>query len=147
MHRLLAAGVVLGLAILANGRTWQPLVWASPDGPPSIEMTGRDRPRPRPPVIIPPKGKAPDVIYVPTPQEVVDAMLKLARVRKLDVVYDLGCGDGRIVVTAARQFAAYGFGFEIDPQRIKESQENARKAQVNHLVSFHHADIFTLDLR
>ncbi|MCA9666397.1 MAG: class I SAM-dependent methyltransferase [Myxococcales bacterium] len=62
--------------------------------------------------------REPDVIFVPTPQSVVDAMLKLAKVGKNDVVYDLGCGDGRIVITAARQFGARGVGIDIDPQRI-----------------------------
>src|SRR5260221_7322791 len=63
--------------------------------------------------------KEPDVIYVATPQEVVDKMLELAEVKKTDVVYDLGCGDGRIVVTAAKKFGAKGVGFDIDPVRVK----------------------------
>src|SRR5512146_108847 len=66
--------------------------------------------------------RVPDVIYVPTPQAVVDAMLKLANVTKDDVVYDLGCGDGRIVVTAARKYGARGVGVDLDPERIKESR-------------------------
>ena len=66
--------------------------------------------------------------YVPTPQDVVDRMLALAKVTKSDVVYDLGCGDGRIVVTAAKQFGAKGVGVDIDPQRIKESEANAEAA-------------------
>jgi len=64
------------------------------------------------------------VPYVPTPQEVVDRMLELAQVKKGDVVYDLGSGDGRIVVTAAKKYGVKAIGFEIDPQRIKESHEN-----------------------
>jgi precorrin-6B methylase 2 len=148
MRRASIAGIVLIVAMMANGEPGRTVAWASPDDPPvSIEMTGMERPRPRPPVFVPPKGRRPDVIYVPTPQEVVDAMLKLARVKKHDVVYDLGCGDGRIVVTAAKKYGAYGFGFEIDPERIKDSQENARKAAVTHLATFHHADVFTLDLK
>ena len=71
--------------------------------------------------------RTPDVIYVPTPQEVVDAMLKLAKVTKDDVVYDLGCGDGRIVVTAARKYGARGVGIDIDPQRIREAQRERRR--------------------
>src|SRR3712207_2204166 len=71
-----------------------------------------------------------DVPYVPTPQVVVDKMLEMAAVTKDDVVYDLGCGDGRIVVTAAKQFGARGLGVDIDPDRIKDSNANARKARV-----------------
>jgi SAM-dependent methyltransferase len=74
--------------------------------------------------------------YVPTPQEVVDRMLQLAAVTKGDVVYDLGCGDGRIPITAARVYGARGVGVDIDPQRIAEANANARQAGVTHLVSF-----------
>jgi ubiquinone/menaquinone biosynthesis C-methylase UbiE len=84
----------------------------------------------------------PDVIFVPTPQSVVDAMLKMARVTKDDVVYDLGCGDGRIVVTAAKQFGARGVGIDIDPKRIQESNANATAAGVTNLVKFMNTDIF-----
>ena len=84
----------------------------------------------------------PDVIFVPTPQSVVDAMLKLAKVTKDDVVYDLGCGDGRIVVTAAKQFGARGVGIDIDPKRIQESNANAVAAGVTDKVKFLHTDIF-----
>ncbi len=86
--------------------------------------------------------RSPDVIFVPTPQAVVDAMLKMANVSKNDVVYDLGCGDGRIVITAAKQFGARGVGIDIDPQRIKESNENAVAAGVTDKVKFMNADIF-----
>jgi SAM-dependent methyltransferase len=84
--------------------------------------------------------------YVPTPQEVVDRMLALAKVTKSDVVYDLGCGDGRIVVTAAKQFGAKGVGVDIDPQRIKESEANAKAAGVQDLVSFKLQDAMTVDV-
>ena len=84
--------------------------------------------------------------YVPTPQDVVDRMLKLGGVTKDDVVYDLGCGDGRIVVTAAKQFGARGVGVDIDPQRIKESEANAKAAGVEHLVSFKLQDAMTVDV-
>src|SRR6476619_6875725 len=67
--------------------------------------------------------RPPDVIFVPTPQEVVEAMLKLAKVTKNDVVYDLGSGDGRIPITAAKTYGARGVGIDIDPQRIKEATE------------------------
>ena len=90
--------------------------------------------------------RRPDVIYVPTPQAVVDKMLELAEVKKGDVVYDLGCGDGRIVVTAAKKFGVKAIGFDIDPQRIKEATENVKKNKVEDLVTIKQADIFTLDL-
>jgi ribosomal protein L11 methylase PrmA len=86
------------------------------------------------------------VPYVPTPQEVVDRMLELAEVKKGDVVYDLGSGDGRIVVTAAKKYGVRAIGFEIDPQRIKESTENIKKAGVGHLVEIRQRDIRTIDL-
>jgi SAM-dependent methyltransferase len=90
--------------------------------------------------------KAPDVIYVPTPQPVVDKMLELARVTKDDLVYDLGCGDGRIVVTAAKRYKAHAIGFDIDPVRVKEARANVKKNKVEHLVTIEQKDIFTLDL-
>ena len=90
--------------------------------------------------------RKPDVIYVPTPQEVVDKMLELAEVTKDDLVYDLGCGDGRIIVTAAKKYGARGVGYDINPKRIKESLENVEKNNVGHLVRIEQEDIFTLDL-
>src|SRR3954464_8785893 len=78
----------------------------------------------------------PDVIFVPTPQEVVDRMLEMAKVGKGDVLYDLGSGDGRIPVTAARRFGIRATGIDIDPQRIAEANENAQKAGVTKLVTF-----------
>jgi hypothetical protein len=90
--------------------------------------------------------KVPDIEYVPTPQNVVDKMLEVAKVTKADVLYDLGCGDGRIVVTAAKKFGVKAFGFDVDPQRIKESKENAKKAGVEDLVTFEKRDICTVDL-
>jgi tRNA G37 N-methylase Trm5 len=86
------------------------------------------------------------VPYVPTPQEVVDRMLELAQVKKGDVVYDLGSGDGRIVVSAAKKYGVKAVGFEIDPQRIKESHENIKKAGVEQLVEIRQQDIRTVDL-
>jgi SAM-dependent methyltransferase len=81
---------------------------------------------------VPPKL---DVPFVPTPQEVVDRMLALAKVGKSDTLYDLGCGDGRIVVTAARQFGAHGVGIDLNPERIAEAEANAKKAGVEKRVS------------
>jgi len=89
-----------------------------------------------------PAPRDPDVIFVPTPQSVVDAMLRLAKVTKDDVVYDLGCGDGRIVITAAKQFGARGVGIDIDPARVKDSLENTRTAGVTDRVKILQADIF-----
>ena len=86
------------------------------------------------------------VPYVPTPQQVVDRMLELAEIKKGDVVYDLGSGDGRIVVTAAKKYGVRAIGFEIDPERIKESAENIKKAGVGHLVEIRQQDIRTVDL-
>ena len=91
--------------------------------------------------------RKPDVHYVPTPEEVVAEMLKLANVGKDDVIYDLGCGDGRIVITAAQKYGARGVGIDIDPERIKESNENARKAGVTDRVKFLQQDLFTTDFR
>ncbi|MCS7160351.1 MAG: methyltransferase domain-containing protein [Gemmatales bacterium] len=90
--------------------------------------------------------RRPDVIFVPTPQPVVERMLELAKVTKADVVYDLGCGDGRIVVTAAKKYGCKAVGFDIDPVRVKESLENVRKNGVEDLVKIEQKDIFTLDL-
>ncbi len=84
--------------------------------------------------------------FVATPQEVVDQMLRMAEVRKDDVVYDLGSGDGRIVITAARRYGARGIGFEIDPKLVRLSRENARRAGVEHLVEFREEDVMTVDL-
>ena len=87
-------------------------------------------------------SQTPDVIFVPTPQEVVDEMLKLAKVHKGDVLYDLGSGDGRIPVTAAKRFGIRAYGIDIDPQRIQEANENARKNGVTNLVQFRQEDLF-----
>ncbi len=91
--------------------------------------------------------REPDVIFVPTPQNVVDEMLKLAKVHKGDVVYDLGCGDGRLVVTAAKQYGVRAVGIDINPVRIKESEENARQAGVTDRVSFRNEDLFEADIK
>ena len=91
------------------------------------------------------RAQAPDVIFVPTPQEVVDEMLKLARVGKGDVLYDLGSGDGRIAVTAAKRYGIRAYGIDIDPQRIQEANENARKNGVTDLVQFRREDLFKAD--
>lgn len=88
-----------------------------------------------------------EVPYVPTPENVVEQMLKLANVKKTDVLYDLGSGDGRIVVTAAQKFGAHGVGYDLNPERIKEANENAQKAGVTDRVTFRQEDLFKADLR
>jgi len=97
----------------------------------------------RPPAV---PSRKPNVVYVPTPMVVVDKMLELAQVKQSDVVYDLGCGDGRIVVTAAKRFGCRAYGYDIDPQRVAESLDNVAKEGVGHLVTIEQKDIFTLDL-
>ena len=89
--------------------------------------------------------REPDVRYEPTPQPVVREMLRLAGVGPNDVVYDLGSGDGRIPITAAREFGARGVGIDIDPQRIRESEANARAAGVTDRVHFRNEDLFEAD--
>ena len=87
-----------------------------------------------------------DVPYEPSSEEVVKAMLEIAQVGKDDLVYDLGCGDGRIVIAAAQKTGAHGVGVDMDPERIKESLENARKANVTNRVQFFQRDLFETDI-
>ena len=90
--------------------------------------------------------RRPDIHWVPTPPAVVDAMLKLADVKPTDVVYDLGCGDGRIVVTAAK-LGARAIGIDIDPQRVKEATERAQKMGVSDKVEIRQGDLFEADIK
>jgi SAM-dependent methyltransferase len=90
--------------------------------------------------------QVPRAPYVATPPDVVDRMLMLATVTPRDLVYDLGCGDGRIVIAAAQKFGARGVGVDIDPARIAEAQRNAARAQVEHLVTFHTQDVMDTDV-
>jgi SAM-dependent methyltransferase len=102
---------------------------------PMLAQTGQKRP------------DAPQLApYVPTPAEVVDRMLQLGQVGKNDVLYDLGCGDGRIPITAAKRFGARGVGVDIDPQRIAEANANAKKEGVSHLVTFKLQDALATDV-
>jgi len=87
-----------------------------------------------------------DVPYVPTPEKVVEEMLKLANLKPGDELYDLGSGDGRIVITAARKYGVRGVGVDINPQRIKEANENAQKEGVTDKVAFHKNDLFQEDI-
>ena len=91
--------------------------------------------------------RTPDVPYVSTPTAIVDGMLNLAAVTDTDVVYDLGCGDGRIVIAAAKRFGARGVGVDIDPIRIDEARANAIAAGVADRVTFRVQDLFATDLR
>src|SRR3989442_16036817 len=93
----------------------------------------------------PRRNQAPDVIFVPTPQEVVEEMLRLANVKKGDVLYDLGSGDGRIPVTAAKKFGVRAVGIDIDQERIQEANANAKKKGVTRLVKFRNEDLFQAD--
>src|SRR5512145_80714 len=88
-----------------------------------------------------------DVPYVPTHESLVDEMLRMAKVGKNDVLYDLGSGDGRIVIAAARQFGTRGVGYDIDPDRVREANANARRAGVTDKVKFVQGDIFEADIK
>ena len=88
----------------------------------------------------------PDVVYVGTPYDVVLAMLEMANISKDDIVYDLGCGDGRVVALAAKKYGCRGVGYDIDPERVRASVENVKKNGVEHLVEIIQADLFTIDL-
>src|SRR5215467_139947 len=88
-----------------------------------------------------------DVPYVPSPNPVVEGMLKLAGVKKGDVVYDLGCGDGRIVIAAAKDYGARGVGVDINPERVQEARANAKKASVDEMVKFEENDLFKANIR
>ena len=86
------------------------------------------------------------IVYVPTPHRIVDKMLQVAKLKSTDVLYDLGCGDGRILVAAAKKYGARAVGFDIDPARIAEARENVARAGVESLVTIERADVVTVDL-
>lgn len=92
------------------------------------------------------KNRSPDVVFVPTPDDIVNKMLQMAEVTKDDVLYDPGCGDGRIVVTAAKKFGCRGVGIDISPQRVKEAVANARRNNVEKLVKIVEQDIYEVDM-
>jgi ribosomal protein L11 methylase PrmA len=89
----------------------------------------------------------PDVVYVGTPYDLVSMMLQMAKVKKSDMVYDLGCGDGRMLVLAAQKYGSHGVGYDIDPVRVQESLNNVGRNNVEKLVKIIQEDIFTVDLR
>jgi len=95
-------------------------------------------------VVVPPDANGP---YVPTEHNVAEGILKLASVKSTDVVYDLGCGDGRIVVMAAKNFGAHGVGVDINPVRIQEARANATLYNLENLVRFEEGDLFNADLQ
>jgi SAM-dependent methyltransferase len=130
-----AAGVVIAAAMVLVGEA-VPRATQTPPAAPQQSVVDQATPL-----------RQPDVIYVPTNPEVVDAMLKMANVTKDDVVYDLGCGDGRIVVAAARAYGAKAIGVDIDPQRIAEANANAKTAGVEGRVKFILGDLFEQDFK
>ena len=92
------------------------------------------------------RTREPDVVFVPTPSDIVDAMLTIARVGSSDLVYDLGSGDGRILIAAAKMYGAHGVGIDIDPERVREATANARANNVADKVTFRQEDLFTADI-
>jgi hypothetical protein len=92
------------------------------------------------------KARDPDVVFVPTPQEVVDKMLELAKVKKNDVLFSLGCGDGRYMVTASKKYGCRSVGFDIDPDRVRDSKQNIARNRLEKLAHVRQRDIFKLDL-
>jgi ribosomal protein L11 methylase PrmA len=90
--------------------------------------------------------RTPDVVYVGTPYDLISKMLQMARVKKSDRVYDLGCGDARMLVLAALKYGCRGVGYDIDPERVEASRDNVKKNKVENLVEIIQADIFTVDL-
>jgi precorrin-6B methylase 2 len=109
-----------------------------------ISALGR-LPAPTPAPAAQPQDRPLDVPFVPTPQEVVDRMLELAEIREGDVLYDLGCGDGRIVIAAAKRYGIKAIGVDIDPERIAESRANVAREGVGDLVEIRQADLFQTD--
>lgn len=91
--------------------------------------------------------RRPDIGYIPTSPEVVEAILTLVELKKDDIIYDLGCGDGRILIAAAQQKGSYGIGIDIDSERIREAEINAKNAGVTHCVEFRHQDLFCCDFK
>lgn len=91
-------------------------------------------------------SRRPDIGFIPTPPHVVDLILDMAQLRSTDVIYDLGCGDGRILIAAAQRYGVRGVGIDIDRDRIHAAQQNAQDAQVDHQLEFRVQDLYTTDL-
>lgn len=137
MKSTLFSSLILLAASAAHSQTSPAASEAGRSAPVAAEAAAAPAPAPE---------KKPDVIFVPTPQAVVDEMLRMAEIGPKDVIYDLGCGDGRIVVTAAQRYGVKAVGYDIDPVRVQEAREKVRAAGVGHLVRIEQADVFTLDL-
>lgn len=138
LQKLSGALLVLGLLVSGAGTTASHAQ--------ETDTTGVVSPPPLPDIQqVFPDTQQSDVPYVPTPQPVVDRMLEMADLDSSDVVYDLGSGDGRIVIRAARTYGARGVGIEIDAERIEEARKNAEEAGVTDLVEFRQADLFEAD--
>ena len=134
--RAVVAGVLVALLVVAGIVAYRSMTSAAPQARADFDPADFVRSRPKL-----------DAPYVATDYEVVDAMLAMARVRPDDYVIDLGSGDGRILIAAARSHGARGLGVEIDPQRIREAQTNAEAARVTHLVEFRNQDLFETPLQ
>jgi SAM-dependent methyltransferase len=147
---LLSVGLVLGCLTANLGGAgaqlcaWPAAAWTCCQAGPALPApTGSEKAGP-----VRKKGKVKlDVHYEPTPHDIVLRMLQLAKVKKGELVYDLGCGDGRIVIAAARRFGARGVGVDLDPRRVKESRRNVQRSGVGDLVKIYQKDLFTVDLR
>jgi hypothetical protein len=135
----LVAGLVIGLSLASVGVACTQAQDLQTDAPTRPTNTQSQPQAPE---------RAPDVPYVPTPQAVVDRMLQIANVNSNDVVYDLGSGDGRIPITAVRQFRAKrAVGVDINPERVREANQNAQQANLTDRVEFRQQDLFETDLR
>lgn len=130
LRSFLALGAAAALGLLPGAPGAQTL-----EEPGALELPGQA------------PARVPDVIYVPTPERVVKAMIRMAGVGKGDVVYDLGCGDGRLVVAAARAGAAKAVGVDIDPERVAEAEANVKAAGVQDVARIVEGDLFEMDLR
>ena len=137
--------VALGAALIL-GSSAIPGWAAAPATPAATLQAPAPAGQAKPPATAAKPLREPDVIFVPTPQNVVDAMLKMANVTASDVVYDLGSGDGRIPITAAQKYGARAVGIDINPERIKEANANLAKANVGDKVQFLNQDLFETDL-
>lgn len=136
---------VLAILLGCGGSSPAPVVSdATPAKPPEAKAPEAKAPE----AAAPDEPEAPslDIEYVPTPENVVAKMLEVAAITKDDVVYDLGCGDGRLVIAAAKTYGARAFGFDLDPERIAEARANVEKAGVGHLVTIEQKNIFDVDL-
>lgn len=150
-HKTIGRILIVGIGILSLigiGCTQLRSVETETSSPATNSQTSTpEQPQTNPTPTAEKPNREPDVIYVPTPTAVVNEMLRLADVQSNDLVYDLGSGDGRIVIAAAKQRGARGIGIDIDPKRIQEANENAKKEGVTDLVEFRQQDLFQTDFK